>query len=169
LKIRSYSRNIRDARIGLIINNNTFYSTNYIDQVRDGSNWDRLEPLPVKNIQHSMSGSSLFISWDPSPDLDIVRTSLQIYKNGAYFKFIELSPAASTYALDLADLLDSSIQIDIAARDVYYSSAVSVIRVDPNVIENIIPEEEILYYKPQIDSKLLSAIIVRLDANLSFL
>jgi len=165
LKIRSYSRNIRDAKIGLTVDAVTSYSTNYIDQLRDGRNWDRLEPLPVKDVQYSLSGNVLLVSWNPSPDLDTVRTSLQIYKNGTYYKFIEISPAISSYVIDLTDLLDSNIQIDIAARDVYYSSPVSSI----SISTPISTKEEILFYKPTIESKLLLAIIARLDKNLSSL
>lgn len=108
----------------------------------------------------------MLISWQPSPDLDVIRTSLQIYKNGNYYKFIELSPAASGYALDLSSLTDSDIQVDVAAWDIYYSSP--VVTIDISTIASPVAVE-VAYYQPTIDNKLLLAIAARLDANLSTL
>jgi len=124
LKIRVYDQKINEARIYLDTNNDSIAdstSTKYI-QINDEDNDDETKPLPIKNLSYEINGKNISLSWAKSPDLDVTKQVVRIYRNGYFMMDKFLTAGDTSTVLENFDTSSDKYKIEIYARDYYYAS-----------------------------------------------
>lgn len=124
LKIRVYWDKINEARIYLDINWDSitdYTSTKYI-YVNDDDNDDDTKPLPIKNLSYEINGKNISLSWTKSPDLDIMKQIVRIYKDNNFYMDKFITAGDTSIVLENYDTNSNSYKIEIYAKDQYYSS-----------------------------------------------
>ncbi|MCF7834795.1 hypothetical protein K9M48_01940 [Candidatus Gracilibacteria bacterium] len=124
LKIRVYGDKINEARIYLDINGDSitdYTSTKYI-YVNDDDNDDDTKPLPIKNLSYEINGKNISLSWTKSPDLDIMKQIVRIYKDNNFYMDKFITAGDTSIVLENYDTNSNSYKIEIYAKDQYYSS-----------------------------------------------
>jgi len=123
--IRTYDEKIDDAKLWL---NWTWdvsideYTIRKIDLDENWTNSDSMKPLPITNWSYSIDWKTISLSWAKSPDLDITKNLVRVYRNGYFFNDISLSPIDATYILTDIDLDEYTWKIELYSKDVYYLS-----------------------------------------------
>lgn len=104
------------------------YSINVIEQDQDGKNSDTMRPLPISNLTYTLSGTTILVNRTPSPDLDLLNTTVEIYKNNGYLKYFTVGAKDTGTKISDLDTTKDTIKIVVSAKDTYYMS-------DPTTIE----------------------------------
>ena len=99
-----------------------------IEQDQDGKNSDTMKPLPVSNLRYTLSGTVIVLNRNPSPDLDLLNTTVEIYKNNGYLRYFTVGAKDTNTTINDVDTTKDTIKIVISAKDIYYMS-------DPTTIE----------------------------------
>lgn len=174
IKIRSYDQKIYWAKLWLNYmwdSATDTYTTNIIQQDQDGRYTDNMPPLAISNLQYTLSWNNINLTRDYSPDLDLISTIVEIYKNNAYLRYYTIWAKDTTTTIKDLDITKDNFKIVVYSKDIYYMS-------DPTTVE--IPKQTIVIdqstwshstwitkYVPSINLTFFNNIITRLDNNIS--
>jgi len=64
-------------------------------------------------MTYSLSGKHIILFWDPSPDLDLISTIVELYKNDGYVNFLTVSAKETAISITTLDPYKDNIKITI--------------------------------------------------------